>query len=113
MNDLFALQEYRGAVARDNALKSKFSGAQVVVIDTQFDGTTAQAVANAYLAATKSPAQSYTFVVEESLSLAAMTAIVTRVALTYGTIAGYVGKITAFKVDRTTGQTTITIRGVA
>lgn len=113
MNDLFPLKEYRGYEAKSTAVKAKMTNATALVIDTQFDGATAQAVATAYLAATRNPAQTYTFTVEETLSLNDMVTAVRRIALTYGSINGYVGKITSFRVDRATGQTTVTMRGVS
>lgn len=113
MNDLFPLKEFRGFEAKSTAVKAKLPNAQAVTINTQFDGQTAQAVATAYLAATRNPALTYTFIITEPLSLSDMVGAVRTIALTYGSINGYVAKVTGFRVDRATGQTTVTVRGVA
>ncbi len=113
MDDLFCLSEYRGQTYEDSGVKARSPSATTLTLDTQFDEATSSALASAYLNATRNPAQSYTFTVVETLSLSDCVNAMNRIALTYGSISGYVAKITGFKVPHKTGNTTITVRGVA
>lgn len=111
--DLFCTEEFRGVEIQDLSVRSRFPAARKLTLDTQFDLATCEQIARAYLAATKNPAQSYTFTVAETLSLSDIVGAMKRVRVTHGSVQDYVAKITAIRTNWATGQTTVTVRGVA
>lgn len=111
MDDLFCLEEYRGQGVEDLAVKARSPNARSLILDTQFDATSAANIANAYLLATRNPAQTYSFVVSATLSLTDIVGAIKRLSVSYGSIYGYVAKIASFRTNWTTGLTTVTVRG--
>lgn len=113
MNDLFPLNEYRGHEAKQSSVRSITPSAKAVVIDTQFDASTADTLASAILNATKNVGQAYTFAIDGIIDPDDMKGAMKLVTITFGSLVNYTAKITAIKVDWAKQQTVLTVRGVA
>lgn len=111
MADLFPLREFRGHEAADLSVKAIQPSAQAVIIDTNFDGPTADALAAAALAATKNRVSSYAFDTPTTLKLSDIVGAPPVVSITAGSIDNYATKLVTFRTDWTRGVSAVTVRG--
>lgn len=113
-DELFPMKEYRVHEAKDLSIKATYAPAQSVIVNTQFDAATADTLAADYLAATSNASNFvYTFLIDGVLSLADLTTAIPRLSLSYSTMQDFVGRLVSMKTMDETGQTQVTIRGMA
>lgn len=108
------MKEYRSHEAKDLSIRATYGAAQSISVDTQFDGPTADTLASDYLAATSNASNFvYTFTIDQVLSLADLATAIPRISLSYSTMQDFQGRIIGFKTLDESGQTQVTIRGMA